>query len=131
MIAFEGNTAGYLQYAHARIRSIERKAEDEGRGLGGALAPILVQADAERALALELLDLELALSSTAAGLQPHKLCTYLYELASTFTTFYDQCPVLKAETDELRRSRLTLAGSTRRALALGLSLLGISAVERM
>ena len=131
MIAFEGNTAGYLQYAHARIRSIERKAEDEGRGLGGELAPIRVQADAERALALELLDLELALSSTAAGLQPHKLCTYLYELASTFTTFYDQCPVLKAETDELRRSRLTLAGSTRRALALGLSLLGISAVERM
>jgi arginyl-tRNA synthetase len=131
MIAFEGNTAGYLQYAHARICSIQRRAEAEGFGLNGALAPLRLQEPAERALALDLLDLELVVTSAADTLHPHKVCTYLYELASKLTGFYDKCPVLKAESDELRNSRLTLIGATRRTLALGLSLLGITALERM
>jgi arginyl-tRNA synthetase len=131
MLAFEGNTGPYLQYAHARIRSIERKAESEGLGIGVEKPALSLQAAQERALALELLDLELMVTSAAEALQPHRLCSYLYDLAGSFTSFYDACPVLKAESDELRKSRLLLCAATRRTLALGLSLLGIVAPERM
>jgi arginyl-tRNA synthetase len=129
MLAFEGNTGPYLQYAHTRIRSIERKAESEG--LAVELGAVKLDAPEERALALALLDLELTVASSAETLQPHKLCGYLYELAGRFTAFYTACSVLKAETNELRRSRLTLVAATRRTLALGLSLLGMAAPERM
>jgi arginyl-tRNA synthetase len=131
MISFEGNTGGYLQYAHARIRSIERKADEQGVGLGADLAPIQVIEPAERALALELFELEPATFAVADSLAPHKLCNQLYALAGSFTSFYEACPVLKAESNESRASRLALSATTRRALALGLELLGIAAPDRM
>jgi arginyl-tRNA synthetase len=125
MVAFEGNTGPYLQYAHARIHSIFRKAG----GTGGAGA-IVVGAPAERALALELLAFGHALLEVEATLEPHKLCSYLYDLASSFSSFFEACPVLKAEPAE-RASRLALCELTARTLATGLSLLGIAAPERM
>jgi len=138
MLSFEGNTGPYLQYAHARIRSILRKAEESGIELAGALLAgkaeprrVLVAESAERALALELFDLAGAVEAGAAGLLPHRLCTYLYELASKFTAFYEACPVLRAGTEEQRDSRLVLCEQTRRSLSLGLSLLGMAAPERM
>ncbi|WP_437569152.1 arginine--tRNA ligase [Sorangium sp. So ce542] len=127
MLAFEGNTAPYLMYAHARIRSIFRKAGVESpRGVG-----ITVGEPAERALALELLRFGAVLEDVAATLEPHRLCGYLFELAGSFTTFYERCPVLRAESDEVRRSRLALCDLTAEVLAKGLGLLGIDAPERM
>ncbi|WP_438005871.1 arginine--tRNA ligase [Sorangium sp. So ce321] len=127
MLAFEGNTAPYLMYAHARIRSIFRKGGvGSPRGAGIALGE-----PAERALALELLRFGAVLEDVAATLEPHRLCGYLFELAGSFTTFYERCPVLKAESDEVRRSRLALCDLTAEVLAKGLGLLGIEAPERM
>lgn len=129
MLALEGNTAPYLMYAHARVRSIFRKggvASESARGAGFTLAE-----PAERALALELLRFGAVLEDVAATLEPHRLCGYLYELAGSFTTFYERCPVLKAESDEVRRSRLALCDLTAEVLAKGLGLLGIEAPERM
>ena len=130
MLSFEGNTAPYLQYAHARIRSIFRRAEVEGVTLSEVAAVRIVE-PAERALALHLLSFHEAVQTAAEHLQPHRLATYLFELASTFTTFYESCPVLRAETDEERQSRLVLGGLTARTLATGLELLGIEAPDRM
>jgi arginyl-tRNA synthetase len=139
MLAFEGNTGPYLQYAHARITSILRRATENSSSLAEALAegrvPEAVSVDLgeaqEHALALELLDFSEAVDAVQTALQPHKLCVYLYQLASKFTAFYESCPVLKAETSELRDSRLLLAAATRRTLGLGLGLLGIDAPDRM
>jgi arginyl-tRNA synthetase len=128
MLAFEGNTAPYLQYAHARIRSIFRRGCLEVPD--GAVPPILSE-PVERALALALLDFPDALASALSTWSPSRLGAYLFSLATTFTTFYETCPVLKAPTDDLRVSRLTLSDLTARVLALGLSLLGISAPDRM
>jgi len=132
MLAFEGNAAPYLQYAHARIRSIQRRAEaaDVAAAKADGL-PILLREPAERALAIELLGFGAAVAGVAETFQPHRLCTYLYGLASKFTAFFETCPVLKAESEEIRRSRLALAELTARVLARGLSLLGIEAPERM
>ncbi|HVF20806.1 MAG TPA: arginine--tRNA ligase [Mycobacteriales bacterium] len=128
MLAKEGNTAPYLQYAHARIQSMLTRAELEGLAPGG---PVVVEHAAERALALQLLGFDEAVQVTALHLEPHRLCTYLFELASVFTTFYESCPVLRAESDELRSSRLLLAGSTARVLRVGLGVLGIETPDRM
>jgi arginyl-tRNA synthetase len=125
MLATDGNTAAYLQYAVARCRSILRKAADDP---GGEVA---VAEPAERALALALLRLDGAVRATAADLAPHKLCGHLFDLAQAFTSFYDACPVLKAADEATRRSRLALCLLTADALALGLGLLGIRAPERM
>ena len=127
MVAFEGNTGPYLQYAHARIHSIFRKAAADGGASAGLLE---VRAAAERALALELLSFGRALREVEATLEPHKLCGYLYGLASSFSTFFEACPVLRAEPTE-RASRLVLCELTARVLATGLNLLGIEAPERM
>ena len=127
MLAMEGNTAPYLQYAHARIRSIFRRGGEEV--VDGA--PVVLEGPAERALALQLLRLESAVREVADTLQPHRLATYLFELASAFTAFYEQCPVLKAPTPELRASRLVLCDLSARTLRLGLDLLGIEAPDRM
>ncbi|WP_437526921.1 arginine--tRNA ligase [Sorangium sp. So ce726] len=127
MLAFEGNTAPYLMYAHARIRSIFRKAGVESPREAG----IVLSEPAERALVLELLRFGAVLEDVAATLEPHRLCGYLFELAGTFTTFYERCPVLRAESDEVRRSRLALCDLTAEVLAKGLGLLGIEAPERM
>ncbi|KAA2267190.1 arginine--tRNA ligase [Solihabitans fulvus] len=127
MLALEGNTAVYLQYANARILSVLRRAgEQPAEG-----APIVLTAQAERALVLKLLQLPGAVASAVADFAPHKLCTYLYETATAFSGFYQQCPILKADTEDSRRSRLALARLTSTVLTLGLSLLGIQAPQRM
>ena len=127
MLASEGNTAPYLQYAHARIRSIFRRGEFPQPERETA---ILIEDPHERELALALLAFPDHLESALAGLAPNRLCAYLFLLATAFTGFYENCPILRAE-PTVQRSRLALADQTAQALALGLSLLGISAPEQM
>lgn len=130
MLAFEGNTAPYLQYAHARIRSMFRRAA-EADVAASRSAALLLREPAERALANELLGFAAAVAAVGESLQPHRLCTYLFALATAFTKFYESCPVLKAADPDVRRSRLALSDVTARVLAQGLGLLGIEAPERM
>jgi arginyl-tRNA synthetase len=126
MVAFEGDTGPYLQYAHARVRSIFRRAgEDASRASTFSLAE-----PAERDLALGLLAFPEAFVSSLAALQPHRLCTYLFDLAQRFTAFYDRCPVL-ASKGAIREERLALCDLTARTLKLGLGVLGIDAPEQM
>jgi len=128
MISFKGNTGPYLQYATTRIRSIFRRA---GMDEAGADGPILVTEPAERELARKLLEFGAVVTQVADTAEPHRLCAYLFELASLFTTFYEQCPVLKADDDETRRSRLALCAATLRVLTTGLGLLGVPLPDRM
>ena len=128
MLSFDGNTAPYLQYAHTRICSIFRRA-DETRASVRGVAPV-VEHPAERALALALLQFDSAVHDALDRFSPHRLCTYLYDLASTYTSFYEHCPVLKVE-GELRTSRLALCDLTARVLERGLGMLGIGAPEQM
>ncbi len=128
MLSFDGNTGPYLQYAHARICSIFRRAEIDRATVVGA--PLLLDTPQEHALALHLLAYPTALESALETYSPHKLCTYVYELATHFTAFYEHCPVLKAD-EPVRTSRLALADLTARMLAHALGLLGIEAPERM
>lgn len=128
MVSFDGNTGPYLQYAHARICSIFRRAEIDRASVRGL--PITVDAPQERALALRLLAYPTAIDATLETYAPHKLCTYVYDLATDFTAFYEHCPVLKAD-EPLRSSRLALADLTARVLAHALGLLGIDAPEQM
>lgn len=129
MIAFEGDTGPYLQYAHARIASIFRRGGDAAAAI--AAAPFSVEHSAEKALALVLLRYGPTVAAVAEALEPHRLCQYLYELAGAYSAFYQQCPVLKAESENQRLGRLHLCDLTRRVLADGLGLLGIDAPERM
>jgi arginyl-tRNA synthetase len=130
MLAAEGRTGPYLQYANARIHSIFRKAAESGIARDDA-AQIVLREPAERALALELLGFGGAVTEAAETLRPHRLGGYLYDLATAFTAFFEACPVLKAPDDALRASRLALCALTARALTRGLGLLGIDAPERM
>lgn len=132
MLALQGNTAPYMLYAYARIRSIYRRALAEAGNVDPyAPGTTLMLADvAERALALHLARLPDAIETVASDLLPHTLCGYLYDLAGHFMRFYESCPVLQAEAP-LRASRLRLCDLTARALRLGLGLLGIPVVERM
>ena len=127
LLALTGNTGPYLQYAAARIRSIFARA---GLDPASATGPIMLGTSAERALGLRLLGFGRAVSDAAANAEPHKLATFLFELASSFTTFYEQCPVLTAA-GETRQSRLALSALTLRVLMTGLGLLGIPVPERM
>ncbi|HEX7237662.1 MAG TPA: arginine--tRNA ligase [Gammaproteobacteria bacterium] len=130
MLAPEGRTGPYLQYAHARIQSIFRKGAEAGvvREQGAAIA---VAEQPERKLALELLDFGTAVVEAGETLRPHRLAGYLYDLATAFTSFFETCPVLKAPDEKTRASRLALCDLTARVLARGLGLLGIAAPERM
>ncbi len=128
MLALTGNTGPYLQYATARIRSIFRRAGIEPDTAAG---PIRLTEDAERALALRLLGFGTAVHQVADAAEPHKLAAFLFETASAFTTFYEQCPVLQAGDEAVRRSRLALSALTLRVLLTGLGLLGIPVPERM
>jgi arginyl-tRNA synthetase len=131
MLAFEGNTAPYLQYAHARIHSIFRRGELEmGHYRSGAVTPAVTE-PAERALAVALLGFDTAVAATLDTYSPHKLCTYLFDVAGVFTTFYERCPVLRAEDRAVRDGRLVLCALTAAVLEAGLGLLGISAPTRM
>ena len=129
MLAFEGNTAPYLQYAHARICSIFRRAGMDRASVRGG--EITIAHAAERALAIRILQFDSAVRETIERYAPHRLCTFIFDLATDFTSFYENCPVLKAESDDLRDSRLRLADATARVIACGLGLLGIEAPEAM
>ncbi|REJ70587.1 MAG: arginine--tRNA ligase [Planctomycetota bacterium] len=131
MLAMNGNTATYMQYAYARVRNIFARGSvdvEQLRDDGGAL---VVAEAAERALALELLRFSEALEETVADYRPNHLTGYLFELANRYSTFYNECPVLKAADEATRRSRLLLCDLTARTLQTGLSLLGINTVEKM
>jgi arginyl-tRNA synthetase len=128
MISFKGNTGPYLQYATARIRSIFRRADLDPEQ---ATAPIMVAEAAERALAMKLLGFGAAVTSVADAAEPHRLAAYVFEVASLFTTFYELCPVLKADEEPVRASRLALCALTLRVLVTGLGLLGVPVPERM
>jgi arginyl-tRNA synthetase len=131
MLATTGNTATYMQYSYARVRSIFRKAGITPESVRASGATIQLTQPAERALGLTLLRFGEALEDVIADYRPNLLTTYLFELAKTYFTFYEARPVLKAETPELRASRLLLCDLTARTIALGLSLLGIQVVEKM
>ncbi|MEV0722282.1 arginine--tRNA ligase [Micromonospora purpureochromogenes] len=126
MLSLDGNTAPYLQYAYSRIRSVFRRAGTDVR----PDAEILLTEPAERALAFELLGFAGVVAEVERSLEFHHLAGYLHRLASTFSAFYERCPVLRAS-GELRESRLMLADLTARTLRQGLHLLGIRTVERM
>ncbi len=127
MLSFDGNTAPYLQYAYTRIRSVFRRAGLDPESLD---AQISLADDAEKMLAIKLLQFEEAIASTLDDYQPNVLCNYLFELAGVFMTFYESCPILKAEA-AVRDSRLVLSDITARTLDRGLNLLGIHTVEQM
>lgn len=128
MLAFEGNTAPYMQYAYTRVLSVFRKAGVKESEL---TAPVVIQDDREAQLAARLLQFEETLGVVARDGTPHVMCAYLYDLAGLFSGFYEHCPILTAETDALRQSRLKLALLTAKTLKLGLDTLGIETVERM
>ena len=131
MLAFEGNTAPYLQYAVVRIRSIFRRGGIDPAGYGAGRVPLVLGEPAERALAKRLLTFDAAIASALETWSPHKLCTWLFELAGEFTSFFENCPVLRASSDAERDSRLELCAHTAAVLVQGLALLGIEAPERM
>jgi arginyl-tRNA synthetase len=128
MLALTGNTGPYLQYATARIRSIFRRGGLDPRHAAG---PIRITEDAERALALTLLGFSHAVRQVAEGAEPHHLAAFLFDVASTFTTFYEECPVLKAPAEQVRDSRLALCALALRVLTMGLDLLGVPVPDRM
>jgi arginyl-tRNA synthetase len=128
MLMLTGNTGPYLQYATARIRSIFARAD---LSPAQATGPIVVGEQAERLLALRLLGYEAAVNQVVRTVEPHRLATFIFDVASDFTTFYEQCPVLKAADPAVRESRLALAALTLRVLLSGLDLLGIPVPERM
>ncbi len=130
MLALNGNTAPYLQYAYARIRSIFRKAGNAGCKSGAPGTRINLSAAEESALGKHLLNFGLVLEAAAEEYRPNFLCNYLYEMAGHFTSFYENCPVLKAEAEQ-RASRLVLCDLTARVLSTGLATLGIETLEQM
>lgn len=127
MLSFDGNTGPYLQYAHARIRSIFRRAGIEPPGTAGT---VVISEPAERALAFAVLEFPRVIREIEHNLQFHSLAGYLFELATAFTGFYERCPVLRAE-PPVRDSRLVLCAVTARILASGLGLLGIDAPDQL
>ncbi|HYV36219.1 MAG TPA: arginine--tRNA ligase [Gemmataceae bacterium] len=131
MLAMTGNTGTYMQYAYARNRSILRKGDADLAQFRTNPATPLLESDHERALALSLLRFEEALYDAASAYQPNAITNYLWDLAKTYSGFFQFCPVLKAPTPELRQSRLLLCDLTARVIQRGLDLLGIRTVERM
>ncbi|SBS36149.1 Arginine--tRNA ligase [Marinomonas spartinae] len=127
MLSFEGNTAPYLLYAYSRVASIVRRSEMNIDDLQGE---IVIQEPQERALAMQLVQFEEAIQQVVSDGMPHFLSAYLYDLAGTFMTFYEACPILNAQSD-VKISRLQLALSTASTLQQGLNLLGIETLERM
>ncbi|MFW7229955.1 arginine--tRNA ligase [Citrobacter sp. BNK-41] len=129
MLAFEGNTAPYMQYAYTRVLSVFRKADIDESAL--ANAQVVISEDREAQLAARLLQFEETLTVVAREGTPHVMCAYLYDVAGLFSGFYEHCPILSAKNEEIRNSRLKLAQLTAKTLKLGLDTLGIETVERM
>ncbi len=130
MLSLDGNTAPYMMYAYARVRSIGRKGGIDYDNMP-ADTNILITNEFERRLAKKLLQFGETFQVLARELAPNILTSYLFETAQTFSGFYRECPVLQAETEELKLSRLRLCDITARTIKLGLHLLGIETVERM
>ena len=128
MLAFEGNTAPYMQYAYTRVLSVFRKAGIDAAALD---AEIVISEEREAQLATRLLQFEEVITQVARDGTPHVMCAYLYDLAGLFSGFYEHCPILTAESDATRLSRLQLAALTAKTLKQGLDTLGIDTVERM
>ena len=128
MLSFEGNTAPYLLYAYTRVASIFRKL---GKGYDEVGGKIVLEAPQEQALAAQLAQFGDLLNNVALKGVPHILCAYLYELAGLFSSFYEHCPILAAQSPEQQESRLKLAALTGRTLKQGLELLGLETLERM
>ena len=131
MLATEGNTGTYMQYAYARCRAIFRKGNVDEETFATNPPAVVITHPAERALVLQLLRFEDALQTAAAEYMPHHITSYLWDLAKSFSGFFENCPVLTAGTPELRDSRLLLVDLTARVIRRGLDLLGIRTVERM
>ena len=128
MLSFEGNTAPYLLYAYTRVASVLRKAGKSMDEIGGVIA---LQAEQEQALGAKLAQFNELLSNVAEKGTPHMLCSYLYDLAGLFSSFYENCPILSAEDQATQQSRLRLAALTGQTLQQGLELLGLETLERM
>ena len=131
MMAMDGNTGTYMQYAYVRNRGIFRKGGVDPAGLRGDPPPLILDTPEERALAAQLVRFEEALTLAAADYKPSLVTAYLWDLAKTYSGFFQNCPVLKAPTPQLRQSRLLLCDLTARVIQRGLDLLGIRTVERM
>lgn len=128
MLAFEGNTAPYMQYAYTRVLSVFRKAGIDETGVTGNAQ---IVEDREAALAVRLLQFEETITQVARDGTPHVMCAYLYDLAGLFSGFYEHCPILTADDEATKQSRLKLALLTAKTLKQGLDTLGIDTVERM
>ncbi|ACQ67380.1 arginine--tRNA ligase [Candidatus Hamiltonella defensa] len=128
MLSFEGNTAPYIQYAYSRVTSLFKKSGLDEKKI---MSPVIIQEEKERSLAILLLQFEEMISTVARDGTPHLMCSYLYDLATRFSIFYEHCPILNAKNEQIRQSRLKLAWLTAKTLKLGLKNLGIETVERM
>lgn len=128
MLSFEGNTAPYLQYAYTRVLSVFRKAGIQENALTGK---IVLENEKERALAVRLAQFDEAVLTVANEGLPHVLCAYLYDIATLFSSFYEHCPILTADNEASKASRLKLAMLTAKTLQVGLSMLGIKTIEKM
>ena len=135
MLAMNGNTATYMQYAYARVRSIFTKGAVDVEALREEYAngtrTLTLNDPAERALAFELVRFQSALENVSKDYRPNFLTAYLYDLANKYSSFFERCPVLKTEDESIRSNRLLLCDLTARTIGLGLNLLGIQTVERM
>ena len=131
MMVLEGNTATYMQYSYARVQSIFRRGEVQVEKLRDSAAATQLSHDTERALVIKILQFHEALDDVTADFRPNQLTAYLFDVAKCYSTFFEQCPVLKAESDELRNSRLLLCDLTGRVIRQGLALLGIGVVDKM
>lgn len=131
MLQMNGNTATYMQYSYARVRSIFARGGFEASAVRKGGATIALTHEAERALGLQLLRFAEALQSVEAEAMPHYLTGYLFDLAKSYSAFFEKCPVLKAESEAVRNSRLLLCDLTARTIRHGLELLGIQVVEKM
>ncbi|QGZ29621.1 arginine--tRNA ligase [Stutzerimonas stutzeri] len=128
MLSFEGNTAPYLLYAYTRVASVFRKL---GTGMDGLAGEIRLEAEQEQALGAKLAQFGEVLNGVGEKGVPHLLCSYLYDLAGLFSSFYEHCPILTAESETVKQSRLRLAALTGKTLKQGLELLGLETLERM
>ena len=131
MLALKGNTAAYLQYGYARVQGIMRKVEIDPQTLRSKPVEFEFATDIERALAVQLLRFEEALSDVLIDYKPNLLCNYLFDLGQTFFKFYDQCSLKDTESETLKSSRVQLCDLTARTIKTGLSLLNIGVLDKM